>query len=519
MPTFGLHVLQRVVEDREVAQAEEVHLDQAERLAARVVELRDDLPVLLPAHDRDQVEQRGAGHDDAGGVDAPLALEVLQAARPVDDAAGLGVRGVEGAELAGLGVALVLGVEDPGQRDVLAHDAGRHGLGQPLPHGEGVAHDAGGVLEGLLGLDGAVGDDHGHAVVAVPVGDVADDLGAAALVEVDVEVGHRHALGVEEPLEDQPVLQRVEVRDAHGVRAHRPGARAAARSDPDAVALGPADEVGDDEEVARVALGDDDAGLVLGLRADRVRDALGVARLQAPLDLLDEPGRLVLALGAREAGHVAALALGEADVAPLGDEQGVVAGLGQLAEQVPHLGRRLEVVAVAVELEPLGVVEPGAGLHAQQDLVRGGVGLGRVVQVVGGHERQVEVARDAQQVLADPPLDVQAVVHELAEHVARAEQVLELGGRTTGLVVLAEPQPGLHLAGRAAGRRDEAVVVALEDLPVHARLEVEALEAREAGEAEQVVHALRGLGQQGHVGVRAGPRDVVARACCSRRPT
>ena len=118
-----LDVLDGVVEDRQVAQAEEVHLDQAERLAARVVELRDDLAVLEPAHDRDDVDERLAGHDDAGGVHAPLALQALEAEGGVDDLLRVRVRRrSSGAEVGGLVVALVLGSKMSGQRDVLAHD-------------------------------------------------------------------------------------------------------------------------------------------------------------------------------------------------------------------------------------------------------------------------------------------------------------------------------------------------------------------------------------------------------------
>ena len=75
--------------------------------------------------------------------------------------------------------------------------------------------------------------------LAVLLGDVADHLAAPTLVEVDVEVRHRDPLGVEEPLEEQAVLQRVEVGDPHRVRGDRPGARAATRADPDAVAPWP----------------------------------------------------------------------------------------------------------------------------------------------------------------------------------------------------------------------------------------------------------------------------------------
>ena len=57
------------------------------------------------------VDQRLAGHDHAGGVHAPLPLEVLEAARGVDHARDVGV-GTEVAELGGLVVPLVVLVED-----------------------------------------------------------------------------------------------------------------------------------------------------------------------------------------------------------------------------------------------------------------------------------------------------------------------------------------------------------------------------------------------------------------------
>ena len=117
-----------------------------------------------------------------------------------------------------------------------------------------------------------------------------------------------------------------------------------------------------------------------------------------------------------------------------------------VAEQLPHLGGRLEVEPVAVELEALRVVERRPGLHAQQGRVGARVVLVRVVQVVGGDQREVEVLREPQQVGHDPPLDAEAVVHDLGEVVVLAEDVAELGRRLAGRVVLAEPQPGLHLA-------------------------------------------------------------------------
>ena len=453
-----LDVVEGVVDDREVAQPQEVHLDEAEGLARRVVELRDDLAVLLPLHDRDDVDQRVARHDDARRVHAPLPLQVLEAERRLEDRLRLGVGLDEGPDVAGLLVARVILVEDAGERDVLAHDRGRHRLRELLAHAEGEAEHAARVLERLLRLDGAVGHDLGDALVAVLLGDVLDDLAATTLVEVDVEVGHRDAVGVQEPLEDEAVLQRVEVGDAHRVGGHRAGAGATARTHADAVVLRPVDEVGDDEEVAGEPHLQDDADLVVGLLAHLVGDAVRVAHVQAPLDLLHEPALFALALGHREARHVVGVRV-ELHVAALGDEQRVVARLGMVAEDVPHLGGGLQVELVGVELEPVGVVERRARLHAEQ----GGVALGvvgvRVVQVVRGDERQVELLREAQQVVHDAPLDAEAVVHDLGEVVLLAEDVAVVGCRLHGLVVLPEPQARLHLARRAAGRRDEALRV------------------------------------------------------------
>ena len=63
-----------------------------------------------------------------------------------------GILGMELAELLGLPIALVVGVEDALDGDVLALDRRGHGLGEAVTDGVGVAHDAAGVLQGLLAL-------------------------------------------------------------------------------------------------------------------------------------------------------------------------------------------------------------------------------------------------------------------------------------------------------------------------------------------------------------------------------
>ena len=314
---------QRVVQDRQVAQAEEVHLEQPEVLAARVVELGDDRAVCLPLPDRDVVEQRLLAHDHAGRVHAGLPDQSLQPAGGLQHLLDLGLGLVQGPDLARLAVPGWSASKMPGQRDVLAHHRRRERLGDPVAERVGEAEHPGRVLDRRLGLDRAVGDDLGDPVIAVLLGHVPDHVAAPALVEVDVDVRHRHALGVEEPLEHQAERDRVQVGDAHRVGDDRAGGRAAARADPDPVALGPHDEVGDDEEVAAEPHLLDDAHLVLGPLAPLVVVAAGEPAVHPGPDFLAEPAQLGLAVGQREVGHQVRFA--ERHVGALGDQQRVVA--------------------------------------------------------------------------------------------------------------------------------------------------------------------------------------------------
>ncbi len=127
----------------------------------------------------------------------------------------------------------------------------------------GKVQDARHVADHRARLQRAERDDLPDLVLPVLPGDVGDDLVPAPVAEIDVEIGHGHALGVEEALEEQAVLQRIDVGDLEAVGHEGARARAPARAHGDAVLLGVMDEVPDDEEVAGEAHGGDDGKLVL----------------------------------------------------------------------------------------------------------------------------------------------------------------------------------------------------------------------------------------------------------------
>ena len=86
----------------------------------------------------------------------------------------------------------------------------RDGLGDPVDLAVAVAQHAPDVADRGPGEHRAEGDDLGDVVLAVLARDVGDDLVAPVVLEVDVDVRHRHPVGVQEPLERQAVGDRVD---------------------------------------------------------------------------------------------------------------------------------------------------------------------------------------------------------------------------------------------------------------------------------------------------------------------
>ena len=67
--------------------------------------------------------------------------------------------------------------------------------------------------------------------------------------EVDVDIGRRNAFRIQEPLEDQPELKRIDVGDPQDISDHRACRRSAPRPDRNPAFLGEMDEIPDDEEI------------------------------------------------------------------------------------------------------------------------------------------------------------------------------------------------------------------------------------------------------------------------------
>ena len=86
-------------------------------------------------------------------------------------------------------------------------------------------------------------------VAAVLAIDIVDDLAAAVDAEVNIDIGHADALGIQKSLEEQAVFNGVNIGDAQAIGHHAACGAASARADGYLLTLGIADKVRDDEEI------------------------------------------------------------------------------------------------------------------------------------------------------------------------------------------------------------------------------------------------------------------------------
>ena len=492
-----LHGLDRVVEHRQIAQAEEVHFEQPQLLERRHHILADHRVVVR--RQRDVIDHGALGDDHARGVRRGVARHPLKGARRVDELFHLLVVLVLFAQLA-------RELERVVERDVQISRPAGYELGDHIAVGVGHIQRAAHVADRAARRHRAEGHDLRHMVVAVLAADVVHDLAAAGIAEVHVDIGHGHALGIEKALEEKTVLHRLNVRDVQTV-AHDAARRAAApRADGDADALGVAHKVGDDEKIIDEAHLLDHVLLVFQLRLLLFRP-LAVAPGKAVRAELFEIGQRGVALRHLEFRQVV-LAEGELQIAHLRDLPRVFDRAGVLGEKRLHLLRRAEVEVLRLVAHPVLVVHGLARLDAQQHIVRVGVRLRKIVRVVRAHERQPRLLVDAQQALVYDRLIADAVVLKLKIEAVGAKYLRECQGIRLCIVVLAVAQPAGDLASKTRRERNKSLGVRAQQLKVDAGLDVEALGKRLGDHVGEVAVALLVLAQKDKV-ARLGVKLVL----------
>ena len=374
----------------------------------------------------------------------------------------------------------------------------RHELRNLCDLGVRQVEHAPNIADGALRRHRAEGDDLRNVVVAVALLDVVDDLAALDVVEVDVDIRHRHALRIQEALKEQIVLQRVEVRDAEQIGDDAARGRTAPRADADAVLARVVDEIPDNEEVAVVAHAMDDAELVFKSLAHLFRN-LPVAARQV---LLAEVAQIRFIVGIRRRDRVVRqlqLAEGEVDLAARGNLLGVGDGLRKIRKECRHLLRRFQIVVVAREAHAVGIVERLVHLDAEQDVVELAVLAVHVMQVVRRDEPDIVLLRKLDECGVCLALLRQAVVLHLEEKIIAPEDLEVFAHERIGMLHIVLQDGARYLAGNAGRQADDALVILAQEILVDARLVVHALDVGQRDELDEIAVARLVLREQDQV--------------------
>ena len=215
-----LDELNRLGQDREVAQAEEIHLQEAGPLHVAHRPLRDDFRLALHILQRHVLIDRLFGNHDRRRVRADIAREAFDLHRQVDQLVNFAIGVVRLPQLVAL-LERLLELD----AELVGHH--RHDLIDAKDrHPQRAANVANRRPRGQR----AERADLRDVRLAVFVLYILNHFAAAILAEVDIDIRRLAAVLIQEPLEQQAVVQRAHVADMECIAHQRTNARTAGRT-------------------------------------------------------------------------------------------------------------------------------------------------------------------------------------------------------------------------------------------------------------------------------------------------
>ena len=337
----------------EHAESQHIHLDEPQRLEIVLVPFDHRAVLHGGVLDGNDLAQRPAGDDEPAGVLGQVAGEAVEFA----------------GQLQGQAQAPVLRIETFLPGALLAHrlrPARGHGE-QPVDRVLAQPHGPAGVAQGTAGAVGHHRRRQPGPFAAVLAVDVLDDLLAALVLEIHVDVGHFAPFGRDEALEQQVDAARIDRGDLQAVAHRRVGGRATSLAQ-DAHAAGGPDDVGHGKEIGGVFQFADERQFVFERRPHPGRNALRIAPGRA------FPGQgLEFLLGRAAFVHhllgVLVAQLSEGEATALGDLHCIGQGTGMIAEEGGHPRGGLEMAFPVGREAPAGGVDGAALADAGEQVV------------------------------------------------------------------------------------------------------------------------------------------------------
>lgn len=376
----------------------------------------------------------------------------------------------------------------------------RNELGDGVAEAVGKSECAAGIANRGARRHGSEGDNLRDVVIAIASPDIVQDIVTAIVGEVHINIGHGNTLRIEEPFEEQVILNRIHVGDAGQVGDEATGSASSSGSYDDAFSFRPVDEVLNDQEVGGETGFLDDAEFVFHARAMLISDvcaeAFGKSRF-AELSQIDFGRFVVRHIEMREL----CFAEPDSDVAAIGDSSCIFNGFGNVFEERCHVFRRTKREIEMAKREAIFVGDFFVVANAQENVLQVAVFGVDIVHVVCRDERNARFSRNLDESgIGDHLILIVAMRLEFEEEIAFSKNRFIAECRIASALFAAGDDKRGHFAGNRPRERDDSFVIFQEEFLVDAGFVVESLNVRLGNDFHEILVAGLCFGEEDEIG-------------------
>ena len=310
-------------------------------------------------------------------------------------------------------------------------------------------------------------------VGAVFFNDIVYNFASAFVAEIDIEIGHADALGIEKALEQQAVFHRVDAGYTDSIGGYTARSRASAGTHGDIAASRMIYEIVDYKIIVDIAHAADDRELIVEALLILLGDILAVAAVHPLLRHIFKIFKMILIPGHFEMRQLCFAEL-ELDIAAFCYLRSPLDRVGVLREEREHLLLAFQIELLSLELHTRILAEGMVRLDADEHLLHLGILFGDIVDIVRGDEGYPRLPRQLGEHRDYTPLLGQAVILNLEEEVVFAHDGAIPEGFFLRALIVAAEQGARNFAREARRKCNKPLVIFFEELTVYSRFCIKA---------------------------------------------
>lgn len=295
------------------------------------------------------------------------------------------------------------------------------------------------------------------------------------IAEVDIYIGHTHALGVEKALKVQPETYRVDISNTGKVCRKTSRPRSPAGTDRDPVLLGESDIIGHYEKIIGVSHAADDRKLVIEPyfifigSVVAVRDPSGCPETFKPARGKTSQSLIRRNAARRVKGREQCLTERKFKIAAFGNLHRIFKRALIGAEKRAHFIGRFVVKFIRFKTGGSAVSHSASRLYAHKDSLSRGIRAFDIMYIVRSDHAEPALARQLCKRREYLPLLGYTVILKLDEKVVLAEYAAVFFSRLDSSVIVARNKTRGYLPGKARRKRDKPFVIFCKQLIIHTR--------------------------------------------------